>query len=292
MHPEHSSAEASTPLRGPASWSLNLATGELTSSQARAWMLGYEPSSVEPTVAWWDQMLHPNERLAVYMARTRHLEGVDSGYRSEYRARRQNGEWIWLLEIGCIERDPKGIAQFVHGVVLDITVDHETQFRLQQRLERLSVISDYTHQFTGLLAPDGTLLEINRSAIRASEAASLNEVLGKPIWEASKHSREPTNAALLRDAVAKASRGESVRSRMHTESATTGKRIIDLSLSPVLDDSGRVTCILSEGRDVTDIVSTRQQLRTLGGSARGGSQHLHAGLVGPEYEHRRGLAQR
>src|SRR5580658_3936037 len=182
MQQQDSNKEAPEPFRGPATWSLDLETGEMRSSPSRARLMGYDPASVVPSAEWWDRSLHPDERLAVYMARSRHLQGTDSGYRSEYRARRQDGEWVWVLEVGCIERDHTGVAQRVHGVLLDITVDREAQFRLQQRLERLSTIFDYTYQLTGLLSPEGILLEMNRTALRSSKT-SPRDALGKPVWE-------------------------------------------------------------------------------------------------------------
>jgi PAS domain S-box-containing protein len=263
MHPEYSSAEASTLLRGPASWTLNLRTGELISSDARALMLGYEPGAVQPTAAWWDQMLHPHERLAVFTARSRHLAGIDSGYRSEYRARRQDGEWVWLLEIGCIVRDGAGAAQLVQGVIIDITVEREAQFRLQQRLERLNTIFDYTYQLMGLLSPDGTLLEMNRTALKRSNT-SLTEALGKAFWELPVWAHEPAHVQRVRDGIGRAAQGEHVQFQLQRQGRDASDvRIIDVSLLPVVDDDGIVTSILAEGRDVTDIVSAQQALRAV-----------------------------
>jgi PAS domain S-box-containing protein len=264
MQREDSPGEAPEPFRGPATWSLDLSTGELRSSPARARLMGCDPHSVVATAEWWDRALHPDERLAVHLARTRHLQGTDSGYRSEYRAQRADGEWLWLLEIGCIERDSAGVAKAVQGVLLDITVDREAQFRVQQRLERLNTIFDYTYQFTGLLSPDGVLLEINRSALRAAEV-SRSESLGKLLWETPMWTRQgEAEAERLREGIARASRGQFVRFQMHAENPQNGaKRIVDFSLLPVFDDEGAVTSILSEGRDVTDIVSAQAALRNM-----------------------------
>jgi two-component system NtrC family sensor kinase len=264
MHNEDSNGEAPEPFRGPATWSLDLKTGEMRSSEARALMMGYDPNSVVPTREWWDRGLHQDERLAVHLARTRPLQGTDSGYRSEYRVQRQDGEWLWLLEVGCIVRDETGTASKVHGVLLDITVDREAQFRVQQRLERLSTIFDYTYQFTGLLSPDGILLEINRAALRAAEV-SRSEALGRPFWETPIWMRQPpAETERLREGIVRAARGEFVRFQMQAENPQGGdKRIVDISLLPVFDDHRAVTSILSEGRDVTDIVSAQQALRTL-----------------------------
>jgi len=86
---------------GPATWCLDLRTGELHSSPARARMMGYAPEAPGTSAEFWDALLHPDERVAVHTARARHIQGLGSGYRSEYRARRRDGTWAWLLEIGC-----------------------------------------------------------------------------------------------------------------------------------------------------------------------------------------------
>jgi PAS domain S-box-containing protein len=248
---------------GPATWSLDLRSGQLSSSAARAQMMGYDPAAVGSTPEWWDGLLHPDERIAVHTARSRHIQGVGSGYKSEYRAQRRDGSWAWLLEVGCIERDSADQAIRVSGVLLDITVDRQEQFRLQQRLERLRTVFDYTYQFAGLLSRDGVLLESNRTALKAA-GVTLNDAVGKLFWEtpfwAQQSAAEITR---LREGIERAGRGEFVRFQYQTEQPRGTQRIVDFSLLPVLDDDGEVVWILSEGRDVTDIVNAHKALRTL-----------------------------
>ena len=249
---------------GPATWCLDLRNGELRSSAARARMLGYEPGdAVGSTSEWWDSLLHPDERIAVHTARSRHIQSEGSGYRSEYRALRRDGTWAWLLEIGCIERDEADQAVRVSGVLLDITVERHEQFRLQQRLERLRTVFDYTYQFAGLLSREGVLLESNRTALKAA-GVTLNDAVGKLFWETPFWAGQPAaDIARLRDGVERAGRGEFVRFQYQTEQARGSTRIVDFSLLPVLDDEGQVVWILAEGRDVTDIVNAHRALRTL-----------------------------
>ena len=248
---------------GPATWSLDLASGELRSSAARARMMGYDPSVVGSSQEWWDALVHPDERIAVHSARSRHIQGPGSGYRSEYRARRRDGCWIWLLEVGCIERDGSERALRVSGVLLDITLEREQQFRLQQRLERLRTVFDYTYQFAGLLSRDGVLLESNHTALKAA-GISLSEAVGKLFWDTPFWERQPAaDIARLRDGIERAGRGEFVRFQYQTEQHSGPARIVDFSLLPVLDDEAQVLWILSEGRDVTDIVNAHKALRTL-----------------------------
>jgi PAS domain S-box-containing protein len=248
---------------GPATWSLDLASGELRSSAARALMMGYEPGEVGSSADWWDGLLHPDERIAVHTARSRHIQGAGGGYKSEYRAQRRDGSWAWLLEVGCIERDRAERAIRVSGVLLDITVERQEQFRLQQRLERLRTVFDYTYQFAGLLSRDGVLLESNRTSLKAA-GVTLNDAIGKLFWETPFWTQQsPAEIARLRQGIERAGRGEFVRFQYQTEQAHGPARIVDFSLLPVLDDDGQVVWILSEGRDVTDIVNAHKALRTL-----------------------------
>jgi PAS domain S-box-containing protein len=248
---------------GPATWCLDLRTGELHSSPARARMMGYAPETPGTSAEFWDALLHPDERVAVHTARARHIQGLGSGYRSEYRARRRDGTWAWLLEIGCIERDGNDAAIRVSGVLLDISVEREEQFRLQQRLERLRTVFDYTYQFAGLLSSDGVLLESNRTALKAA-GVTLNDAVGKLFWDTPFWAQQPAaEIARLRDGIERAGRGEFVRFQYQTEHTRGSIRIVDFSLLPVFNDEGQVVWILSEGRDVTDIVNAHKALRTL-----------------------------
>jgi len=248
---------------GPATWCLELRSGELHSSATRAQMMGYAPGAGGSSAEWWDALLHPDERIAVHTARARHLQGAGSGYKSEYRAQRRDGSWAWLLEIGCIERDSAGQAIRVSGVLLDITVEREEQFRRQQRLERLRTVFDYTYQFAGLLSREGVLLESNRTALKAA-GVTLDDAVGKLFWETPFWTQQPAvEIARLRDGIERAGRGEFVRFQYQTEQTRGSARIVDFSLLPVLDDEGQVLWILSEGRDVTDIVNAHKALRTL-----------------------------
>lgn len=250
---------------GPATWSLEIETGELRSSPARALMLGYAPDQFTSDSASWDALLHAEDRGAVRTARARHLLSEGSGYRSEYRARREDGSWAWLLEIGCIERDQADKALRVSGVILDISTEREAQFRLQQRLERLRTVFDYTYQFMGLLSAEGVVLETNRTSLK-SAGASLDDTIGKPFWETPFWHKQPAEEVTeLRAGIERASRGEFVRFNHEVRREDGATRIIDFSLLPVLneDNADEVVWIVAEGRDITDIVNANRALRTL-----------------------------
>ncbi len=132
MQHVQSGSESPNPVPGPASWSLDLTTGELRSSAQRARLLQLDPATVTATAEWWDGRLHPQDRAAVVIARSEHVADGGAGYRCEYRAQRRDGEWIRLLEVGCIERDPAGVARRIVGVLLDVTAERSASTRPDQ----------------------------------------------------------------------------------------------------------------------------------------------------------------
>lgn len=116
---------------------------------------------------------------------------------------------------------------------------------------RLRAIFDHTFQLIGLLSPDGTLLEANRSALEVT-GLRREELVGRPFSELPWWSDSADKKRKLEDAIRRAAQGEFVR--FETEHvAHDGRQVaVDFSLSPVKDAAGKVVLLVPEGRDVTE----------------------------------------
>jgi PAS domain S-box-containing protein len=125
----------------------------------------------------------------------------------------------------------------------------------------LDAIFDHTFQFIGLLSPEGTLLEANRSALKFVGAAR-EEVVGRPFWETPWWHWDPEQVARLRDAICAAAQGRFVRFETRHRGVDGRIAAIDFSLTPISDDSDRVILLVPEGRDITERkrAEARQQL--------------------------------
>jgi PAS domain S-box-containing protein len=124
---------------------------------------------------------------------------------------------------------------------------------LPTRREKLArIVLDEIYQFVGLLDVNGNTLEINRAALERA-AIQLDDVQGKPFWEARwwRVSREAQERQ--RDLVRRAGQGEFVRCDMEIYADAAGGEtvIIDYSLSPIKDENGRIVFLLAEGRGIT-----------------------------------------
>lgn len=126
-----------------------------------------------------------------------------------------------------------------------------------QRLFR--AVFNHTFQFMGILSPDGTLLDANKTALAFIDARK-EEVIGQLFWETPWWTGNPDVKLKLKESVAAAARGEHVRFDVQ-HIAPDGKTIfVDFSLTPVRDKDGRVSLLVPEGRDITERMIVQHQL--------------------------------
>ena len=65
----------------------------------------------------------------------------------------------------------------------DVTAHHQAEKTLREREQRLRAIIDSTPECINLVAPDGTLLEMNPAGLELIEASSATEVIGKCAYD-------------------------------------------------------------------------------------------------------------
>jgi PAS domain S-box-containing protein len=128
-------------------------------------------------------LIHPED---VDRHRAKVLNAIEQGgsYLSNYRIIRQdNGELIWLEERGNAVSDRSGMTQQLVGVVMDITDRKRAETALREREQFLRAIFDTTPECIKLVAPDGTLLQMNAAGLKMVGAKTLSSVAGSCVYE-------------------------------------------------------------------------------------------------------------
>ena len=123
---------------------------------------------------------------------------------------------------------------------------------LRESEARFRAIFDSTFQYTGLMTPEGLLLEVNRTALDFLGVRA-EEIIHRPVWEALRMMDD--NAAVtkrLEIAVQAAAAGQFVRYETEVRGASGKTAVIDFSIKPVINADGKVTLLIPEGRDITD----------------------------------------
>ncbi|RQG92983.1 PAS domain S-box protein [Natrarchaeobius halalkaliphilus] len=131
----------------------------------------------------------------------------------------------------------------------------------KHRERRFEAVFNNTFQFTGLLEPDGTLIEANETAIEFA-GIDRDDIVGKPIWETFWFQSNEQARAIAKEGVERARDGEFFRREVRIRGVDR-TAIIDFSIRPMTDSQDDVQLLVLEGRDITDLKLREQHLQLL-----------------------------
>ena len=124
-------------------YDLDLRTGDAVVSPEYALMLGHDPADFRETHAAWRARLHPDDRGAVEQIYQDYVTGRRADYRVEFRQRRRDGGWKWILSVGRIQaRAADGTPVRMLGTHTDLDAIKTAQAALQDSEERMRVLFD------------------------------------------------------------------------------------------------------------------------------------------------------
>jgi PAS domain S-box-containing protein len=112
-------------------------------------------------------------------------------------------------------------------------------------------VLDNLFAFVGVLAPDDTVLDANRAPLDAA-GITLEEVRGRPFWEAYWWSHDAAVQARVRDACERAVAGEASRFDVEVRMAGDSRMAIDFQVAPLRDEAGRISHLIPSAVDITE----------------------------------------
>ncbi|HSM82562.1 MAG TPA: PAS domain S-box protein, partial [Nodosilinea sp.] len=133
----------------------------------------------------------------------------------------------------------------------DISERKRAEADLQASERKLRAAFNGTFAFMGLLTPEGTLIDANRTALDAI-AADLDAVVGQPFWQTPWWAHFPEQQQQLAAFTRRAASGETIRAETQHVWADGTAAWLDFSLKPIVDAAGQVVMLMPEGRDITD----------------------------------------
>jgi len=169
-----------------------------------------------------------------------------------YRIDMPTGDATWLSISGTPMLDEEGEVEHIVLAFENIT-------ERKERERRFDAVFNNTFQFTGLMEPDGTLIEANDTAL-AFGGIEPDDVIGKKVWNTYWFQVDEETPEQVRQDVERAREGEFVRYELEVQGAED-TAVIDFSLKPITDEQGEVALIVPEGRDITDLKQRERELR-------------------------------
>ncbi|MEC4984916.1 MAG: PAS domain S-box protein, partial [Oscillatoria sp. PMC 1076.18] len=191
-------------------WDWNLNTGELYLSDRWKQILGYNNSEIANTMAFWQQLLHPEDRQVVLNSLNNHLAGNSADFQAEYRMQTKSGDWKWILaRAKVVESDFTGKPVRVIGTQRDISdrkqgelaiAQSEVRYRELARrealLNRLSSLIRHSLDLDTIL--ETTVRKIyNYLHVDICAFGWYRHEIAAPAWEILKEAKHPEKKSIL-----------------------------------------------------------------------------------------------
>ncbi|WP_420132310.1 ATP-binding protein [Rhodopseudomonas sp.] len=122
---------------------------------------------------------------------------------------------------------------------------------LRQKEARLRTIFAASYTYQALLGVDGVLIDANLTSL-SGIGRTLDDVVGKPVWDSPWFADTPGMSEMIKEAVATVAGGGTIRRELHLNLPVGGWRWFDFQMRPVHDTQGQVIAIVPEAVEITE----------------------------------------
>ncbi|MDQ2651782.1 MAG: PAS domain S-box protein [Chloroflexota bacterium] len=215
-------------------------------------LTGYTNEEAQGRAGHWLEFVHPDDRVRV-AAENNRSETYGEAFRAEYRLRRKDGSYVWVLDECVPVLDAAGQLTAWQGLMLDVTERVQSD---EHALRLVSVVNSSSEAIISTTL-DGEITSWNSAAERLYGYATA-EAIGQSVTMLAPPGKAGDVAGLL----ALVRQGESINGH-ETRRLTRDGQLIDVSLaiSPVRDVSGSIVAMSSIARDVTRLRRAEAGLR-------------------------------
>ncbi len=261
-------------------WEWDIPSDTLFLDEACEQLIGYEPGTFPGTHEAFADRVHPEDLEYLKQQGQRVLE-TGERYEADFRVQLPEGEVRWIQGRGIVEYDEAGDPQRMLGIQTDITNRKEREQELRRKERRYQAIFEDPNILAGLLDPNGTLLEVNRTALEYVDATR-TEVTGRPFWETPWW--EDSMRSAVRQKLERAANGEYVNIEADLTTPEGNPFSVAGIIRPVTDRSGEVVSLVVSGRDITERKRRARKLRKAKEEAEDANQMKSAFLANMSHE--------
>lgn len=158
-----------------------------------------------------------------------------------------------------------GVITLVIAIVAFLKISYDLKRRknsekalLESNL-KFQALFDQSFQFVGLTDAQGFLIDANKPALEFL-GIDKEELEGKSLLDFTRFTINNKGKEIIKEAVRSAQAGNFYRNDLKVNSTHSNSTTIDFSLKPFFDEEGKITLLIAEGRDVTELHKTTEAL--------------------------------
>jgi len=142
-------------------WDWDVTSGRVVYSDRWIAMLGYARDEVAPDTDAWRSRVHPDDLPRALQALIGHLRGDTDAYVAEYRMRRRDGGWLWVVSRGkVVARDAAGRVLRMTGTHRDVSERKRADAEREKLIVELQNALAEVKTLSGLLPICGSCKKI------------------------------------------------------------------------------------------------------------------------------------
>ncbi|HKE03753.1 MAG TPA: PAS domain S-box protein, partial [Blastocatellia bacterium] len=167
-------------------WEIDLKTNQLWWSEQARPLFGHGPGDLQPGLEDWYNGIHPADVDRVRRCFDKFMESDARNWIDEYRFRRADGSYVYILDMGRKFYDKSGAPERIAGAMTNITERKQAEQALRASEERYRLLTELSPDGIVIAGADGTIHLANQSMLRMLDMPP-ERVIGRNLLDFLEH---------------------------------------------------------------------------------------------------------
>jgi len=210
--------------------------------------------SADEAPTWKDhlmQAVYPDDRDQFQHFYQQLVNGEREGGQLEYRTTTEMGDVRWIRDTVSVRTESSDGSRHAIGIAREITEYKDREQELQRKERRYQAIFDDPNILVGMIDTDGTVLEINETAMEYVDTTR-DDVAGEPFWETPWFNHSERIQENVKEWIGRAADGEYVEFETDLVQPGGEQYTVEGVFRPVRDSEGDVVSLIISDREITE----------------------------------------